>query len=82
MADLLDTMEKITGITREESLKIWEQVKANHKKLAECEGPHDFTIEARKVGTLVREWGCTKCGGTVESTHRAWYLDGLRHGSR
>lgn len=86
MADLLDVMATVSGIPRTESLAIWEAVKANHARLDACAGPHDFSIPQRVNGVAgepgynVREWACTKCGGSTDSIHKHWYEKGLAHG--
>ena len=60
---------------------IWLQVKANGKRLRECVGPHQFV--AMKPGprrTIPEFYECTRCLGQVDSRHRTWYEEGLRHG--
>lgn len=74
-----DALSRVSGISRADMDGIWQEVKANHARLEACAGPHDFSVPHRTVGTLVRDWACSKCGGHVESTHRSWYETGLKH---
>lgn len=69
-------------LTKSDYQAIWEEVKANHAALDACVGPHDFSIEHERMGTLVRKYRCTKCGGTIDSIDRTWYLSGLAHGRK
>lgn len=71
--------ERLTGIKKPEMDAIWQKVKQNKVKLDGCEGPHDFSIPSRKTGELVRDWQCSRCGGTVETTYKHWYELGLKH---
>jgi hypothetical protein len=82
MADSIDTLSKLTGISKPSMLQIWEEVQANHKRLDECEGPHDFSIKKdpdRKIGS---DWICTKCGGRISAPNKTWYERGLAHGHK
>lgn len=59
--------------------KIWEEVKANQKRLEECVGPHDFEEEKNdKPG--IPDMICKKCNGRLKKTEAVWYLKGLKHG--
>lgn len=58
---------------------IWEEVKANQKKLSDCPGSHEFVEEGKGVRHMYR---CSKCGGTIDSVNYFWYLEGLKHGIR
>ncbi len=69
-------------MTRSESMALWESVKANHATLDACVGPHDFSVEADRVGRLVRRYRCTKCQGTIDHVDRIWYQRGVEHGRR
>lgn len=62
--------------------EIFREVKANHAKLNACPGPHEFTIEYRKIGPMVRDWECAKCHGHVENLYKMWYERGLAHGRK
>lgn len=77
--DAVDLLSKVSGVDRAEIMEILAGVKANHARLDACAGPHDFSIPERQVGSLVHEWRCTKCHGTVPTVERSWYLAGLAH---
>lgn len=77
MANAREVLSQVSGIPEREINEIWEQVKANHARLDSCAGPHDFSIEGRKQGQLVRDWQCSKCGGTLDSVNVQWYRKGL-----
>lgn len=69
--------------TKEEAKKIFEEVQANHKRLDECAGPHDFQDDlSSRVGTLVRRQKCSKCGGSIDALDSIWYRRGLEHGAK
>lgn len=78
--DGLEVMGEVTGLGREEMVKIHEEVKANHAKLNACPGPHDFQPESDPPTRRVNRFRCTKCGGTVSLSDYKWYQDGLKHG--
>lgn len=77
---VVDQLSEISGISKPEMNAIWEQVKANHKRLDECVGPHVFTREVSRTGKLVRRWACERCGGEIETVDKSWYEMGLKHG--
>jgi hypothetical protein len=69
-------------LSREELLKMWEEVKANQKRLEGCVGPHDFVL-ASTTGTRHDEkHRCLKCDGVVDWSTCTWYKLGLKHGGR
>jgi hypothetical protein len=51
---------------------------ANRQALAGCVGPHDFQEVKSGWGT----YRCTICGGEVDTISYAWYVRGLKHGSK
>jgi hypothetical protein len=62
---------------RKEQIKqIWEGVKANHKILDDCPGPHDFQRSEQRFS----DYKCSKCGGKVGSSDYYWYAKGLQDG--
>lgn len=79
--NVLDALSKATGFTNAQIDEIAKDVKANMDKLESCDR-HEFTIPHRKIGELVRDWRCTKCGGHVESSYKRWYERGLKHGAQ
>lgn len=60
---------------------IWADVKANHKRLDECPGPHEFDFDPNAT-PLRRKATCRKCGGQLDTTDARWYLKGLEHGRK
>jgi len=83
MASLVDVLSTVSGISKDDTRKIFEEVKANHARLKACAGPHEFIddpVDGRPQ--VVWKKKCTRCGGTVDRIHAAWYEDGLRHGRR
>lgn len=63
-----------------ETKKIWDDVQANHKKLKECQRPHEFVPEDQKK--LFTKYVCKKCGGLVDGVNARYYNDGLRDGRK
>ena len=77
--DPIDTISRVTGLSRPVMDQIWEQVKANHKLLNTCAG-HDFSVEHEKRCTLTTKWKCARCGGVISHSDKHWYELGLKHG--
>jgi hypothetical protein len=71
-------------LEHKEMMKIWEDVKANHKRLRECVGPHDFVEASYVVEALgiTRKYRCLKCDGIIDAIACDWYKLGLKHGGR
>lgn len=59
--------------------EIFEQVKENHEKLKSC-NRHDFSKDLTPDKKVNKEWECTNCGGSVDSSAKTWYERGLVHG--
>lgn len=78
----LEVLGRVSGLGTDEARRIFEQVKVNQARLDACEGPHDFCIEHRRVGTIVRDYKCRKCGGVLDSINVGWYKRGLEHAGR
>lgn len=77
--DAIGVLENVSGLKREEIAKIWEEVKANQKRLRECEGPHEF--EKTNDGLYARaDYRCKRCKGRVNGQQYHWYEEGLKHG--
>jgi len=74
---LVNLASNLTGMSEEAAHEILRDVKANHKLLDECVGPHDFQ---RVDGTMPMKFRCSKCGGTVSASLAMWYKKGLQHG--
>lgn len=68
------------AFNRKEVEKIWENVKANHKALDHCRGPHDFHVHEKLRGGTPRNYKCSKCGGVLDSVNYYWYKKGIEHG--
>lgn len=66
-------------MNKKRMLEIWEEVKANKKKLKECSPPHDF-IHQEVVNKLAPDYVCRKCKGKISSSEHYWYDQGLEHG--
>jgi hypothetical protein len=77
---IADALSRVSGIPRSEMDEIWQQVKVNSERLRSCQRPHDFSEITRQIGSIPREYRCTKCQGTVDSIHRSWYIEGLKDG--
>jgi len=75
--NVLDALSEVSGLSKAETEKIFETVKANIKRLNECSGPHDF----EKVGEGFRAiYRCKKCAGEISQRDHGWYAKGLDHG--
>lgn len=79
MADTLDALSSMSGLTKDKIHDIWEGVKANNAKLDECPGPHRFTIPAG-LRKFADDFICEVCGGKVDGVNKVWYEKGLEHG--
>ena len=60
--------------------KLWAEVQANSKAMANCVGPHDF--ERTGSQTTSTKFRCKKCGGTTHGANVYWYQQGLAHGRK
>jgi hypothetical protein len=78
----LDAICNMMRTDKETLDEIWKQVKINHKKLDNCDGPHEFEPMQHKDGELVRRYRCKKCGGEIDAIHHIWYKRGFEHGQR
>ncbi len=59
-------------ITREESKRIWEEVKANAAQLDGCDG-HDFDPVPKypdRPSNPLKDYVCRKCGGKIDAVER------------
>lgn len=69
-------------LSKEEVKQIFEEVKANQKKLTGCVTPHDFqpAPTARRENTpFCDRYTCTKCKAWVTDDAYRWYVKGLEH---
>lgn len=69
-------------MTKEEAKAIFEQVKANHAKLAACKGPHNFQTYGDQNSPLraFKKKRCELCLGELNELDVIWYERGLKHG--
>lgn len=75
----LDAISKVSGISKPDMLKIFEEVKANSALLNSC-SRHAFEPFQKYPSGMVKKYKCSNCGGTVDSLARSWYERGLEHG--
>jgi len=75
----LDVLSDVSGLRKEEIVKVFEKVKANSKRLDECEGPHEFEKQGKDIRAKYR---CGKCGGELDNIKYYWYMKGLEHGKK
>lgn len=73
-----EEFSKLIGISKAERERIWAEVKANSKRLDDCETPHEF-VEYEQEPNF-RKKRCTKCLGTLSAIDALWYERGLQHG--
>ena len=74
--NLLEYMEKLTGIAKEEQLKIMQEIKDNRESLEQCEY-HEFSEELKRHGET--KFRCKNCGGIVNWSEKQFYEQGLQH---
>jgi predicted SprT family Zn-dependent metalloprotease len=65
-------------ITKEDSARIWREVKENHAKLRACSN-HEF-VDLEPTKQLGKKYQCKHCGGTLDGIAVHWYNLGKRHG--
>jgi predicted SprT family Zn-dependent metalloprotease len=75
--DAKEVLSGISGLPKEEVQQIFEEVKANLKRLDGCKGPHDFEKDGEGIRAKYR---CKKCKGTLDKINYSWYEKGLEHG--
>jgi hypothetical protein len=75
--------------SREEAKQLMEEIKENHRKLAACEGPHDFRPSpSQNYPAVMRDkgmsdrWTCMRCHGWVYHEAHLWYERGRAHGQK
>jgi hypothetical protein len=68
-------------ITREDSKRIWEEVKANFAKLDACPR-HEFQPVPRypdQPSHPMKDYVCRRCGGKIDAIAHSWYEKGYQH---
>lgn len=68
-------------MNRDETRKIFEQVKANQAALDSCDSPHDF-VDMLALKVPGHRYKCRKCGGELSGHCVRWYLLGIRHATK
>ena len=81
LSDIEEVLE-FAMVDKETAQQIWQAVKANKKRLDNCNGPHDFQPIHEDGKKLVRDYRCSKCGGKIDAIHKIWYCEGLEHGTK
>lgn len=81
MGDVVKALSDVSGLRKKEIKQIWENVKANHKRLDECEGPHEFELVGEDR-PLKSKYRCRKCKGELDRINHGWYQRGLEHGKK
>lgn len=75
MNNLFEALSEVSGLSTEKIREIAKDVAKNNAILKDCP-LHNFV---KQEGSR-RKYVCTNCKGVVESIHRTWYENGLRHG--
>lgn len=75
--DGLGVMADLTNRPRADMVSLWEEVKANHAKLQDCQR-HDFVWPAGTVPMNAKVI-CRACTGWVSPSDARWYELGLAH---
>lgn len=76
-----EVLEKVTGISKEEQVKILEDIKENHRKLDSC-GYHQFIIPIKGRTSFDTKYKCPYCEGIVSAQEKKWYELGRLHEER
>lgn len=74
--DSADKLASAVGLTRNDMLSIWADVKANQALLGSCRR-HSFA--AIDGGVPFSKYRCSACGGVADGVAVAWYMRGLEH---
>jgi len=74
-----DALTRVSGIPRTEMTSLWEEVKENHRRLAECDY-HTFT-DITPDNPLNKKYRCNHCQGEIDSRAYYWFMRGLAHGN-
>jgi len=80
---------EMVGIPRKDTDSILVAIRSNQKLLEECTKPHDFSVcldrhtkqpikDPTPAQHFGAKWGCSKCGGYVDSIDKSWYNKGLQ----
>ena len=77
MVDGLKVLSQISGRPQKEVNEIWEQMKANHKRLNSCKGHRFGQIDVKNIRT--RRVKCQRCGGFMSVIDIGIYQKGYAH---
>lgn len=72
-------MSDLTGLAPGEITSLFEQVKANAKRLDACPR-HEFEPMAQAASTARKRYRCKHCGGEVDSHAHRWHEIGRKSG--
>lgn len=75
MTDGAERLADATGLSKTEIVDIWNDVKANRKKLASCRA-HRF--EGGPIEKLGAKYTCSRCGGEETLTRISDYIEGFK----
>ena len=67
---------------RKNFYELAETIGENFKRIQDCPGPHDFSIDLTPDRPLLKRWCCTRCRGEVDTAGKRWYELGLLHGAK
>lgn len=76
-----EILERLTGISKTEQMKIMEEIRHNRQLLDGC-SRHDFSEEVKQPHRAMSKWKCTCCGGIVDYSEKLWYEKGIEHASQ
>ena len=80
MPPLGDVMSQISGVPRAEVDALFQQVKENHRRLADCSG-HTFT-DTTPDKPIGKKYRCSHCLGEIDSQAYYWFTKGVEQGGR
>lgn len=77
MANGIDALSRVSGLSKEEVHAIAEKVRANVRRLNECANHAFEPIGAESL--LRQRYQCKHCGGEVDASAYTWYMRGRAH---
>lgn len=75
--DGLHLVSSLTGWSREEAKRLWEEVRANQDRLATCSN-HGF-VAISETSEHRRRYRCMHCRGEIDANAYRWYMCGRQH---
>lgn len=77
MANAIDALARVSGLSKDDVQMIAEQARANVQRLNACDG-HAF--EPVGPASLLRQrYRCAHCAGEVDAHAYTWYMRGRAH---